>query len=234
MSAGMTVIGLTGPSGAGKSTVLRVFASLGAVTVDADAIYHELLSRDAELQAAIRSRFPQAFAAQEDGSGPPDGGTLDRKALGNLVYGDPASLRALEEITHPAVIAETVRILENARAGGAPAAAIDAIALLQSGMASVCDVTVAVLAAPDARLARIMARDGISRSYALRRMDAQPDDTYYAQRCDHILYNTEQPGALARRAAALYGELVTAGAETRRRTSGCPIPRDKTTREADA
>lgn len=176
----MKIIGITGPSGAGKTTVLREFEEQGAFAVDADAVYHRLLESDDAMLAAIKARFPMAIVRGEH---------LDRKALGRQVYDDPAALRDLEKITHPAVIRETNCLLEQAKNSGYDCAVIDAVALFQSGMDSICDTTIGVLASFDDRLARIMARDGITEEYALQRMKSQPDDEYYISRCDRIIYN---------------------------------------------
>ena len=209
----MKVIGLTGPSGAGKTTVLHVFAALGTATVDADAVYHALLSSDGALLEAVRERFPAAFLSARGTAAAqtPPRGALDRKALGRIVFQDADALLDLERITHPAVLAETARRLEIARKAGARAAVVDAIALFQSGLDAVCDVTVGVLADRDTRAARIVARDGITLDYAFARINAQPDDAYYQKHCDYILHNNQDGGEhLAARAKQLYCQMLEA------------------------
>ena len=175
----MTVFGITGGSGSGKTTALRVLRGLGALVVDADAVYHELLQSDESLLNAISARFPGTVHEH----------TLDRKALAAAVFSDPEVLSDLNAITHPAVIAETKRRLrEHAMAGG-ELAAIDAIALLGSGLDKLCDRTYAVVADRETRLARIMARDGIGREAAVRRIDAQRPDEYFIENCGAVLQN---------------------------------------------
>ena len=142
------VIGLTGGSGSGKTTALEVLRALGAVCFDADAVYHGLLRTDRALLAAIEAAFP----------GTVTDGTLDRKALGRRVFGDAAALRRLTDLTQPRV-AEAIR----AQLRPGALAVIDAIGLLESGLSRLCDCTVAVTAPAEARVARLMAREGTSK-----------------------------------------------------------------------
>ena len=99
----MYVIGITGPTGAGKTTALRVLERLGGQVVDCDALYHELLRTDGELLGRIEAAFPGVVTNW----------TLDRKALGERVYADPAALKRLTAITWPAVRREVERLLKN-------------------------------------------------------------------------------------------------------------------------
>ena len=174
----MTVIGITGGSGCGKTTLLRRIEAHGGFCIDCDAVYHRLLRSDESLHEALRAAFPSAFQAQ----------ALDRKALGALVFADPAALARLNTITHPAVCREVERMLERS---GAQLAAIDAIALLESGLDRLCTVTVCVTAPREARIARLMRRDGIDRSYASARIDAQR----VSFATDYTLHNDATPEA---------------------------------------
>ena len=169
------ILGITGGTGCGKTTLLELLQAHGALILDCDAIYHRLLREDASLLAAIESRFP----------GTVEDGQLQRKKLGALVFADKAALKDLEQITHGAVKAEVLQQLE-----AKPAlAAIDAIGLFESGLDELCKLTVAVNAPLDARVQRLMARDGISEEYALARINAQPSAEEFAARCDYVLEN---------------------------------------------
>lgn len=194
----MIVIGLTGGSGTGKSTVMAVWAGLGAYCIDADEVYHRLLRTDAALVEAIRCAFPAAFFD----------GRLDRKALGRLVFADAARRRALEALTHGAVIREIEDLLAAARRGGYRAAAVDAVALLDGSLAARCAAVVCVLAPFEARLARIVARDGVDASYARARVAAGRRDEDYRARCDFVLENNADPDALVRAAETLYHQIL--------------------------
>ena len=110
---------------------------------------------------------------------------LERKKLGAIVFADESALRDLNAITHGAIKAEIVRRLAEKPA----LAAIDAIALFEGGLAELCDVTVAVCAPAETRVARLMQRDGITREYAENRIRAQKSESWFRSMCDHTLYN---------------------------------------------
>ena len=169
------VLGITGGTGCGKTTLLNVIRDRGGLVLDCDAIYHQLLTTDHSLLAAIEERFP----------GTVENGTLQRKKLGAIVFNDPAALLDLNAITHAAIKAEVLRRLESAPR----LAAIDAIALFEAGLAPLCTTTVAVTSATAARIERLMARDGISEEYAKNRISAQHDEAWFRDKCDHILEN---------------------------------------------
>ena len=171
------IIGITGGTGCGKTTLLQAIAQKGGMILDCDAIYHQLLATDPILLAQIENRFPGVVS---------DAG-LDRKKLGQLVFGDPQGLLDLNAITHSAVKTEVLRRLES----NPTLAAIDAIGLFESGLDQLCQVTVAVTAPREDRIYRLMRRDGISREYAEKRIDAQHTEDWFRERCDHVLYNDE-------------------------------------------
>ncbi len=175
----MKVVGITGPTGAGKTTALRAVESLGGVVFDCDRVYGELLDTSEDLLDAIGRRFP----------GTVRDGRLDRRALAAAVFQSPGELAALNRIAHPRVAAELYGRLERAKESGALLAAIDAIALFESGLSGLCDDTVFVTAPRETRIRRIMLRDGIDRSYAEARVNAQRDDAYFERRCAHKLVN---------------------------------------------
>ncbi len=173
----MIVLGITGGSGCGKTTLLRRVGARGGEIVDCDAVYHRLLREDAALLAALEERFPGVVGE----------GALNRKKLGKVVFDDPEALAALGAITHPRVAAEVDRILE--RAKEKPLAALDAVALIESGLGARCDVTVAVTAPAELRVRRLMAREGISEDYARLRIAAQKSDEAFSALCGYTLYN---------------------------------------------
>ena len=171
----MKILGITGGSGSGKTTLLRAVERLGGLGLDCDAIYHRLLETDAALVAAIGARFP----------GTVRDGRVDRPALAAVVFADPAELAALDALTHEAVAREVRRRLWQSEA---PFAAIDAIGLFESGLASLCDETVCVLAPEETRIERLIRRDGISRERALARIRAQKSDEALRAQCGHALW----------------------------------------------
>ena len=177
------IFGITGGTGCGKTTALQAIESLGGLVLDCDAIYHDLLKTDPSLLEAINVRFP----------GVVENGELQRKKLGAIVFADPQALLDLNAITHAAVKAEVERRLETAPA----LAAIDAIELFDSGLASLCDVTVAIVAPLEDRVRRLMARDSISEEYARARIAAQKDEAWFRAHCDAVLENNGEKDAFA-------------------------------------
>lgn len=169
------ILGITGGTGCGKTTLLREIEERGGLVLDCDAVYHELLTRDAVLLEAIGARFPGVVVA----------GELQRKKLGAIVFSDEAALADLNAITHGAIRAEIVRRLAEKPA----IAAIDAIALFEGGLAQLCDTTVAVTAPREDRIQRLMKRDNISRAYAENRIDAQKSEEYFREMCTYVLAN---------------------------------------------
>lgn len=191
----MKTIGLTGPTGAGKTTVLSALEELGCFAIDCDRVYHRLLDRSPELVEELTDRFGRSILDTQE--------KLSRKTLGRAVFGDREALLALNAITHRYVYAEVERLLAQARKDGCPGVVIDAIALFESGLDKLCDLTVGVLAPLEARLARVMARDGIGREQAMARIRAQQPDEFYRKHCRSIIENDGQEPASALRERAI-------------------------------
>ena len=190
---GGLIIGITGGTGCGKTTLLNLIAERGGLILDCDAIYHELLASDAAMLAAIEKRFP----------GVVENGSLNRKRLGTIVFADENALLDLNCITHAAVKQEVLRRLETAP----KLAAIDAIGLFEGGLSELCDVTVAVTAPEEARIQRLQLRDGISRDYAISRIRAQHDESWFQEQCDHVLENSGKLDAFATKCLAFLDTL---------------------------
>ena len=171
------VIGFTGPTGAGKTSALRALERMGGLVLDCDAVYHELLRTDEPLRAAITAAFGPVFA--------PDG-SLDRRKLGAAVFADPAEMEKLNAIIFDRLPQELLRRINDS---DTPLIGIDAINLVESGLARLCRRTVAVLAPAETRVRRIMARDGIPEDYARLRVQAQKPDDFYRTHCTDVLMN---------------------------------------------
>jgi tRNA threonylcarbamoyl adenosine modification protein (Sua5/YciO/YrdC/YwlC family)/dephospho-CoA kinase len=180
LRSGAAVIGVTGGSGAGKSAVMDRLKALGAAAIRADEVYHRLLRTEEEMLSELRERFASAFT----------GGAFDRAAMRKTAFSDPAALSDLNRITHPYVLKEIRREMGQVflKDSGMPAA-IEAIALIGSGLDMLCTVKVAVIAPFEARAERIMLRDGLSRGDALKRLQSQKSDEYYMELCDFIVEN---------------------------------------------
>ena len=132
----LTLIGITGGSGCGKTTALQELEAYGALILDCDAIYHELLETDTALLRELNDAFP----------GTVRDGVLDRKALGRIVFAETEKLELLNRISHRHVKDEVNRRLRAFAIGGGRLAAVDAVELISAGLAERCAAVVGILA----------------------------------------------------------------------------------------
>ena len=170
-------IGLTGSSGSGKSTVAAMFAALGYHIVDCDEISRSIDALP-EYKAAVREKFGDVVFDKC--------GDIDRRALGKLVFDDPALLSALTAISHPIIIARVEKEIEKCGDGNV---VIDAPLLFESGLDKICDTTVGVIANAKERARRVSRRDGIPEKDASRRASLQKSDDFYRKNCIFIIEN---------------------------------------------
>ena len=195
---GMKIIGITGGTGCGKTTALNELERRGALLIDCDAVYHRMLETDRPMIDEIEKYFPGAVVD----------GKLDRKALGAVVFTDEEALRDLNIITHRHINLEIRRILREHAMNGGTLAAIDAIELFSSGLAKRCTATVGVIAGRDVRISRIMRRDGISREYAMMRVNAQRPNEYFIQNCSRVLENNGSQEEFIERCRKTFEEVL--------------------------
>ena len=162
----MTVrIGLTGPIGCGKSTVAGWLGERPRVVViDADQVAREVVEPGEPALDAVVARFGPGVVR--------DDGSLDRAGLGRIVFADPAALLDLEAITHPAVRPRILAAIADAEAAEAPAVVIEAIRLVEGGLAEMCDEVWLVTCDPPVQRRRLVGR-GASPDDAERRVAAQ-------------------------------------------------------------
>ncbi len=172
------VIGLTGNIATGKSTVVEMLTDLGAEAIDGDRIVHELMGPGSPLADDIRARFG-------DETVNPDG-SINRPALGAIVFSAPAKLRELEALTWPPVLARKRAAIHQP---GPDVLVLDAIKLFESGMADDCDEVWVVTAPRERQIERIMARNKVDRAEAERRIDAQPPQEEKVARADVVIDN---------------------------------------------
>ena len=175
----MYIIGITGGTGAGKTSAMNVLQSFGAILLDCDEIYHDLLHTNKEMKKEIEVRFENVT----------EEGEIDRHKLGDIVWNDPAALLDLNAITHRYVSGDIEWRIIAYKAQGGDLAAIDAVALIESGQNLKCDVVIGVIAPLEKRLTRIMNRDGLTEEQALKRINAQQPESFYKENCDHVLEN---------------------------------------------
>ncbi len=195
----MLRIGLTGPTGSGKSTVTALMRRWGGVAIlDADTIAHGVNNSPA-CAAAIAAAFPGTRLPGEnngaqclavDGAIRQADGTIDRKALGAIVFSRPEELSRLVGITFPLILAECEARMDAAEAAGCRACVLDAPTLFESGGDKLCDVIVSVVTPREERLRRVLERDGITREAAEARMSNQHEDEYYTRRSHFVITNS--------------------------------------------
>ncbi len=164
---GPLIIGLTGPIGCGKSTVAAMLGELGGAVIDADALAREVTAPGQPALNAIRERFGDGVF---EGSG-----ALDRAALGAVVFADPVALGDLEAIVHPGVRTLVEERLAHARRDGDPFVVIEAIKLVEGGLAARCDEVWLIDCAPEVQRERLGGR-GMEAADVERRLAAQGPD----------------------------------------------------------
>lgn len=172
------IIGITGPSGAGKSTVSAYFKRNGAHIIDADIVAREVVLPGKPALIEIKNEWPEAVID----------GILDRKVMARIAFGSDAELHKLNSITHKYIIDE---IKEEIEKSDSTVFVIDAIALFESELIDLCDVTIAVIADKEIRVLRIMARDNLTRDEAESRVNAQKSDKFYTDRADFAIENSD-------------------------------------------
>ncbi len=177
----MLVIGLTGPTGAGKGEVASIFARYGIPVINADRVYHELITPPSSCLQELVEAFGKQILLSD--------GRLDRRALGGIVFNDPAAREQLNAITHRYVMEEVKGQMERLRREDVPVAVFDAPQLFEAGAHKACGAVVSVLAERGLRLERIMARDGITAEAAMRRILAQKSDEFFKTHSDYIVEN---------------------------------------------
>jgi len=193
----MLRVGLTGGIGSGKSTVASRFQELGAVVIDADRLAREVVAIGSPGLAEIRQRFGDTVIA-------PDG-SLDRGALGQIVFADASARKDLEAITHPLIGARTRSLMASAAPG---AIVVHEVPLLvELGMAAAYHLTVVVGVDDDLRVARLAGR-GVSEADARARIAAQASDRERRAAADAWLDNNGTVQSLLAQVDALWRDRI--------------------------
>lgn len=173
------VIGLTGNIACGKSTVLNFLQDLGAVTIDADAVYHQLIAPGEPLWSQLVKHYGPSIVSDDQ--------TINRRELGKLVFADPDALAELDRLTHPAVVAAIRDRLASSEGG---VIVIDAVKLVESGLADSSDKVWVVTCDVAQQVERLIRRNGLSRADAEQRIAAQPPIEPKLERADIIIDNS--------------------------------------------
>lgn len=194
------VIGLTGPTGAGKSYVAECFLEKGVPIVDADRVARLVTEPHTDCLMALCETFGDAILN--------DDGSLNRRELAARAFATPETVDLLNRITHPAILAAIKQQLEDLADAGHPLAVLDAPLLYEAGADVLCDRIIAVTAPAEARLARIMARDGLTQEAAIQRMNTQPNDEFYTRDGVTVLVNDTTPTELEVKAKAIVADEI--------------------------
>jgi len=175
----MRIIGLTGGIACGKSNISQTLAELGAVIIDGDLLSRELTAPDGAALPDIRKAFG-------DGVFLPDG-TLNRRALGAVIFGDDKARQTLDSIMQPLLWQLIERRIEEARAANAPMCVLDMPLLYEAGLDRLCERVWCAWIPRETQLARLIARDGFSREEAEARLRSQMPADEKASRADVVI-----------------------------------------------
>ncbi|PWV71471.1 dephospho-CoA kinase [Halomonas sp. A11-A] len=203
------IIGVTGGIASGKSTVARAFEALGVPWVDADDVAREVVEPGEPALAEIHERFGRRVLN--------DDGTLNRRALREIVFADPAERRWLESVTHPRIRARLVEHLARLEASGAPYVLLVSPLLFESGQSEMADRCL-VIDVPEAlQIERTAARDDVDEAQARAIVAAQMPRAERLARADDVLDNGGSEEEMRRRVAELdrrYRELTSERSKT--------------------
>ena len=178
----MFTIGLTGQSGAGKGEFSRIFLEYGkSVCIDTDITARQVVEKGKPCLCELCEHFG-TIILDEDGN-------LDRRKLASIAFSDKEKHSSLNRITHFHIMKEIKEWLSDMEKCGTEIAIIDAPLLFESGADALCDITVGVIAPYDVRLERVMKRDGIDERNARIRLDSQPKDDFFKEKCTYIISN---------------------------------------------
>ncbi len=198
----MILVGLTGGVATGKSTVAKMFESCGAVVIDADELARLVVQPGKPAWRDIVEKFGKGVLNADR--------TINRHALGKIVFQNRRTRRRLERIIHPRVAREQGRLTKQA-ARKAPHAVViyDVPLLFEAGIDKRVDKILVVTADRDTQIARLHARNGLARLEALRRIRSQMPIAMKAQRADFVLDGTGTKSRLKAAVRALYRRLAT-------------------------
>lgn len=175
------IIGLTGNIACGKTSVGKLLLQLGAERyIDADAVVHSLYQAGQPIALQVEVAFGSSVIAPDK--------SVDRKALGAIVFQDAEAMRRLEAIVHPAVSVALVSELAQVSASGI--AIIDAVKLLEGGSGAFCQSKWLVICSEEQQLARLMARNSLSKEESWARIRAQPSVESRLGLVDEVIDNS--------------------------------------------
>ena len=171
-----TVLGVTGYSGSGKTTVCEYLSDRGFCHINTDKLVHERVYVNSEVLQNLTSLFGKDVVKDN---------TVDRKALGAIVFGDKTAYNSLVKMLTPFIVNAVKTEIENC---DSELVAVDAPQLFQYELESVCDKTLAVIS--DNALKNIIERDGIDKNTAKARLNSQKNNQFFIDNCDFVINNS--------------------------------------------
>lgn len=178
----MRIIGITGNSGSGKSTVSKIISeNYEAKIIDADKIAKEMTMNNGEYLQAIKQTFGEDVIKDN---------TLDRKKLADIVFSNKTEKEKLDSLTFEYVVRRIKEEIKKAQLkSDIKYIVLDVPLLFESKLNEVCNYTIGVTAPKIEKIKRICKRDKLSEEKALQRLNSQPDDEFFIQKCDFIIQN---------------------------------------------
>lgn len=196
----MILIGLTGGVATGKSTVAKMFKQCGAVVIDADELAREVVRPGKPAWRKIVRTFGKDILNADR--------TIDRHALGTIVFHDKKKLRHLEQIIHPRVAGEQIRLTEQAARSNTKAIVVyDVPLLFEAGIDKRVDKIVVVTADRETQIVRLKKRNGLTRAEALRRIKSQMPMKRKCRLADFVLDGTTPKPRLKKDVAKICEDL---------------------------
>jgi dephospho-CoA kinase len=197
---GPRVLGITGGIATGKSAVMEILGGLGAETIDADLVYHHLIGPGGALVATLAAAFGEQVIAAD--------GSIDRRQLSTMVFDDSDALARLDALTHPTVAA---RIRAQIGTSQAAVVAVDAVKLIESGLANDCHAVWLIVSDRNVQRQRLMDRNQLTADQAGLRLDAQPDFAVAREIASEIIDNSGDRVALEQAVRAAWDRFTTQG-----------------------
>ena len=193
----MIVIGLTGGVATGKSTVAKLFKQCGAVVIDADALARDMVQPGKPAWREIVGHFGKSVLNPDR--------TINRHALGAIVFRHPTKRQTLERIIHPRVAREQKRLTREGRRKNPNAVVVyDVPLLFEAGIDKRVDKTIVVTTDQETQIARLKKRNGLTRADALRRIKSQMPLAKKRRLADYVLEGTRELRSLAKSVRQLY------------------------------
>lgn len=199
----MKIIGLAGGSGSGKGTACRLFEKHNFATIDTDAVYHRITSYESsECMKALKAEYGLDIINSD--------GSLNRARLAEIVFADGSEEKRerLNKITHSYVLDEVRKQISELSKENYFGVIVDAPLLFESGFDKECNIILCIISKKNARVGRIVARDGITEEKALSRIAAQLDDGYLIAHSDYVIYNDGDENELDKKVADIANIII--------------------------